>query len=1502
MNFEGPSQLARTRTSQFSTITKSTWFSAIFAAFALAIAAPVSAGQLGDCAAEYTSGQGGLNCTAADNGGAVIATNVPTYCVIGDVLTFDVTTTFLNNTNAQRYDPRYWVAIDGGDVRETASNGGPANCSVSALPLGTGGGVIVDLENAIGDTCGDIGSGVLLPLTTIDTVSLECIPDANGLVQFNTAITWDTTTGLDCDINDLRAEPSISKSQAACVETTLPSESLGRVTVIKSAPEDDGSTNFTFNWSTDSPPQDPANQGLNPPAQFMLADGGNQALLYALVTAGGSATVTITEDDPSGLGYTLESIDCPGASTSPVAGGVAVTLTYDENNPSLGDVTCTFNNIVLVTNPEMSVEKSSPTGVVTGPDSVVYNYVVRNLGDVALTGVSLSDDNDNDNMFCPSTTVAVGESMDCNATHTVTQAEIDANGSPTADSGFLSNTVTAISNETPDRTDTLDIPINQTPDHSIDKEGTFNDEGGDGFAQPGETISYTFLITNTGNLTLTNVAVTDALLGTVTCPSGNPIPTLAPGATETCTGTYTIVQADVDAGQRDNTGQVDSDQTEPNTDPETVPLPQNPLLTVVKTSTTSQVSATGPVPYSYRVTNTGNINLTGISLSDDNTDAAVSCPGTTLAPGANFDCTAQHTVTQAELDANGSPVADSGNLVNNVTASSNEAPDATDTLIIPLAQTPSVLIDKAGTWNDDGSIPNIAEAGETISYTFDVTNDGNLTLTNVSVSDPLVSTITCPSGNPIPTMAPGATEQCTGSYTLLQSDVDAGQRDNTATATGSSPGGNGDVTDQDNDSVILPATADLLLDKVGTFNGGALAQVGDTIGYTFTVTNNGSETLNQVSVTDPLVPAITCPGGNPIPSLAVGQSEICTGSYTVDQADIDAGQVDNRATANSNEAGPVIADETVLLPTSADLAIDKVGTWNDDGSIPNVAEPGETIDYTFEASNTGNVTLNNISVTDPLVTSITCPSGNPIPSLLPGTSETCTGSYTITQTDVDNGARDNTATADSDETDPPVTDTERVPLPQGAAEMTVVKSSQTTSINAPTTVSYGYLVTNTSASTLTGISLVDDNTTTSVSCPGTSLAPAGFFTCTATRVVTQADIDANGSPVVDSGNLVNNVTASSNESEDATDTLIIPIVIDRSINVVKSSTTSEVTGPATVDYSYLVTNTGNVTLSGIRIDDDNDEDDAACTDATLDPGASTTCSATHIVTQAEFDANGSPVADSGVLVNNATAYGSSPRNQDDASATDSLSIPFGASDTRFTVVKDFSDDNTAGVDVEITCNTGLPLQQEFTISEGNNVTFIVESFVPGEMNCEITEVVPDGYTASYDNGDTVSAVSCLFEEVTGGAYSCIITNELNAVTLTVTKQWDGVTEEDTISLHAEASYACYNVLAESDSEELTTVEGYLSFDGLLDTDVVDELYPDFGGTSYCSVTELEIDSAAEGDDSDCANVPIGVNQGNSCTIYNTVFFEGIPALNQYGLMLLALLMLGVGVIGFRRFS
>jgi len=72
------------------------------------------------------------------------------------------------------------------------------------------------------------------------------------------------------------------------------------------------------------------------------------------------------------------------------------------------------------------------------------------------------------------------------------------------------------------------------------------------------------------------------------------------------------------------------------------------------------------------------------------------------------------------------------------------------------------------------------------------------------------------------------------------------------------------------------------------------------------------------------------------------------------------------------------------------------------------------------------------------VAPISCPSGNPIPSMAPGDMETCTGAYMITQADIDAGVRDNLATATGDPpTGPPVTDDDphREPIPEPGAEI-----------------------------------------------------------------------------------------------------------------------------------------------------------------------------------------------------------------------------------------------------------------------------------------------------------------------------------------------------------------------------------------------------------------------------------------------------------------------------------
>ena len=215
---------------------------------------------------------------------------------------------------------------------------------------------------------------------------------------------------------------------------------------------------------------------------------------------------------------------------------------------------------------------------------------------------------------------------------------------------------------------------------TLNKTGTLNDDDGTPGVSAGDSIAYDFVVTNSGAVGLTNVSITDPLLPApaISCPSGNPIPTLATGASETCTASYLVTQADIDAGQRDNTATVDSAEGATDSDSESIPLAQNPGIGLIKNSTTASVTAIGQiVPYQYTITNTGNVTLTGVTLQDPTTDAPPNCPDITIPVGSFMECTAQHTVTAAEFNGGGS-------LDNTAEANSNEAGPVQQTFSIPI--------------------------------------------------------------------------------------------------------------------------------------------------------------------------------------------------------------------------------------------------------------------------------------------------------------------------------------------------------------------------------------------------------------------------------------------------------------------------------------------------------------------------------------------------------------------------------------------------------------------------------------------------------------------------------------------------------------------------------------------------------------------------------------------------------------------------------------------------
>ena len=99
-----------------------------------------------------------------------------------------------------------------------------------------------------------------------------------------------------------------------------------------------------------------------------------------------------------------------------------------------------------------------------------------------------------------------------------------------------------------------------------------------------ETISYSYLVTNTGNVTLTSVAVDDPTLGPVTCPPPT-VRGLVPNASVTCAANsaYTVTPEDVDRGFVTDTATATGTDTHGDTSqisgPSTVVVPTGSVTT-----------------------------------------------------------------------------------------------------------------------------------------------------------------------------------------------------------------------------------------------------------------------------------------------------------------------------------------------------------------------------------------------------------------------------------------------------------------------------------------------------------------------------------------------------------------------------------------------------------------------------------------------------------------------------------------------------------------------------------------------------------------------------------------------------------------------------------------------------------------------------------------------------------------------------------------------------------
>ncbi|TRO62450.1 DUF7507 domain-containing protein, partial [Christiangramia sabulilitoris] len=203
----------------------------------------------------------------------------------------------------------------------------------------------------------------------------------------------------------------------------------------------------------------------------------------------------------------------------------------------------------------------------------------------------------------------VDETWTYTATYEATQADID-NGSDIVHTASVTTTevTTAV-------TDDATTTITQSPTLTI-----VNTVAPTDIAAP-QTLTYTIVVDNTGNTSLTNVAVVDPQATTgpaYVSGDSNSNDIMEVDETWTYTATYEATQADIDNGSDIvHTASVTTTEvTTAVTDDATTTITQSPTLTIVNTVAPTDIAAPQTLTYTIVVDNTGNTSLTNVAVVD----------------------------------------------------------------------------------------------------------------------------------------------------------------------------------------------------------------------------------------------------------------------------------------------------------------------------------------------------------------------------------------------------------------------------------------------------------------------------------------------------------------------------------------------------------------------------------------------------------------------------------------------------------------------------------------------------------------------------------------------------------------------------------------------------------------------------------------------------------------------------------------------------------------------
>ncbi|RYZ52428.1 MAG: DUF11 domain-containing protein, partial [Proteobacteria bacterium] len=695
-----------------------------------------------------------------------------------------------------------------------------------------------------------------------------------------------------------------------------------------------------------------------------------------------------------------------------------------------------------------TIEKTANRTQITAAGQVTtYTISVRNTGDAALSNVVVTDpmfallgtkqgDLNNNNKL------DLNETWTYTQNFTVSQAILDANGNNVvAYPGMLSNTASVRATNIggtvmPTQTSTLLIPLNTTSSFIITK--TANQTQ---ITAAGQVVTYTLTVMNTGTNAVRSVVVTDPMLTSIAGPTGDVAPTGVLDLNETWvyTGNYTVKQSDLDNngnitpnGQLSNTVNVTAnkpDGTSAGSASAILNIPLSPAASFAlkKTSNVTSVNKAGDlITYTVTARNTGAVAVNSLVISDPMLNLAYASGDTNT--NGKLDLTetwvysGTYRVTQADIDNNGNGTV--GKLINEVTATARNAsgnllPEVKASRSVDVLSTAAYAITKAS------PTVNITKAGQAVPYIITVTNRGTVAIENVRVTDPLLSAtplvLTTGDANLDGKLDVNETWNYIGTYIATQSMIDnrgngitLDRLVNTATINGNSP--IGAIATLNSNTVSIPVVPVNAFAIAKTSATASITAPGQIVPYTITVTNTGDAALSNIIVNDSMLSsgALTLTNGdaNNNNKLDVGEIWSYTYSYTVTQADIDQngntnlkGVLSNTATVSANTAsgtalGNLTATKVIPLSSSSSFTVDKS---SDRASI---TKAGDVVNYTITVTNTGNTSINNVAVVDPLL-------GNSTNTVNGGDLNTNNildvaevwiykGSYTVTQADIDN--------------------------------------------------------------------------------------------------------------------------------------------------------------------------------------------------------------------------------------------------------------------------------------------------------------------------------------------------------------------------------------------------------------------------------------------------------------------------------------------------------------------